>query len=242
MASRPVQANSNEMRNRGRQPRFLEAALGFVCIVAMVFVVIESYADLGMDFRTLSNNDDATASLFVTPTQTIPTPSEGGRRSARRSSSSAKQVRGGGEHSVAAAQTAGGASARHRQSTNYVPPPPPHNVPTVLILTPVKDLTTRHSLRYIEHVRNLTYPHAAISIALLESDSKPELHGVPDDMGTALLAMGEWASVQIIHHDFKYELDRDSAIRHAANVQERRRAILAKSRNQLLMRAIGAHE
>ena len=73
-------ANSNEMRNRGRQPRFLEAALGFVCIVAMVFVVIESYADLGMDFRTLSNNDDATASLFVTPTQTIPTPSEGGRR------------------------------------------------------------------------------------------------------------------------------------------------------------------
>jgi hypothetical protein len=201
-----------------RQRNYLEAGLALVCVVAFVLISLASFTD------TYLSSAHTHAGEFEM--QALPLP----RRSMRGAATAAKGSSGNA------------AAAVEAEEPGYLAPPLPSGVQTVLILTPVKDFSPKHSKRYIALVRNLTYPHAAISIAMLESDSQAENRAVPDELGRVLRSQREWNSVRIFHHNFKYELGQDSVYRHASSVQQKRRAILAQSRNQLLMRAIGAHD
>ena len=146
------------------------------------------------------------------------------------------------------------------------PPPPAPQLPRVLILTPVKD-SMRHLDRYFSLLRNLTYPPHLLSLGVMDSDSRdtapPSLSqslysaaslaalGVSAEAlqaaqpsGTLarqlveapLLVQAGWRRVAVARHDFGYSLARAS--RHGLSEQQRRREVLAKSRNHLLSLAL----
>lgn len=105
---------------------------------------------------------------------------------------------------------------------------------TVLILTPLKDATA-HVDGYLANLRRLTYPNKRISLGLLESDSADETYlafeqRVPD-LRTKFRSVGLWK------RDFGYRLP-THVHRWAPTVQVMRRAVLARSRNHLLFRAL----
>ena len=146
------------------------------------------------------------------------------------------------------------------------PPPTAPQLPRVLILTPVKD-SLRHLDRYFLLLRNLTYPPHLLSLGVMDSDSRdaapPSLSqslysaaslaalGVGAEAlqaaqpsGTLtrqlveapLLVQAGWRRVAVARHDFGYSLSRAS--RHGLSEQQRRREVLAKSRNHLLSLAL----
>ena len=105
---------------------------------------------------------------------------------------------------------------------------------TVLILTPLKDATA-HLDGYLANLRRLTYPNKRISLGLLESDSADDTYPafeqrVPD-LRTRFRSVGLWK------RDFGYRLP-THVHRWAPTVQVMRRAVLARSRNHLLFRAL----
>ena len=105
---------------------------------------------------------------------------------------------------------------------------------TVLILTPLKDATA-HLDGYLANLRRLTYPNKRISLGLLESDSADETYlafeqRVPD-LRTKFRSIGLWK------RDFGYRLP-THVHRWAPTVLVMRRAVLARSRNHLLFRAL----
>jgi len=104
----------------------------------------------------------------------------------------------------------------------------------VLILTPVKDAAECVE-GYWQRLFGLSYPHRLISVGLLEGDS--------GDSSFAELqrwqprAEAEFARVTLIKRDYGYHLPL-GVHRGTPAVQPARRSILARSRNQLLFRAL----
>lgn len=109
---------------------------------------------------------------------------------------------------------------------------------TVLILTPVKDATGCLD-DYCERLRRLTYPHTAISLGFLESDSSDgtfeELTRHARRLRRQFRRIGFWK------RDFGYQVPW-GIHRGAEEIQVERRTVLAKSRNHLLAHALDDEE
>jgi peptide chain release factor subunit 1 len=106
--------------------------------------------------------------------------------------------------------------------------------PSILILTPVKD-AARFLPRYAELVDGLLWPRERLSIGLLEGDSR-------DDTWEALQALrprfeARCATVALVRRHFGFRLP-PGVPRWAPAYQLVRRAVLARARNNLLMRAL----
>jgi peptide chain release factor subunit 1 len=109
---------------------------------------------------------------------------------------------------------------------------------TVLILTPVKDAAA-YLDGYRERLRRLTYPHRSISLGFLESDSQDETFPVLSRQIRRLRK--EFRRAGLWKKDFGYRLPA-GIHRGAEPIQAQRRAILARSRNQLLFHALEDEE
>jgi len=116
-------------------------------------------------------------------------------------------------------------------------PAPAMRAGTVLILTPVKDAAACLD-GYCKRLRQLTYPHGAISLGLLESDSCDETFQALSRHVRRLRR--EFRRVGLWKRDFGYKLP--ASIRHTEAIQAQRRAIMAKSRNHLLAHALDDEE
>jgi mannosyltransferase OCH1-like enzyme/UDP:flavonoid glycosyltransferase YjiC (YdhE family) len=104
--------------------------------------------------------------------------------------------------------------------------------PRVLILIPVKD-AARFLPSLWQKLGALSYPHDRLSLALLESDSLDDTYAAIDQALPAL--RDRFSHVRLFKRDYGYHLTRP---RWEASEQRQRRAILAKSRNYLLARAL----
>ena len=108
------------------------------------------------------------------------------------------------------------------------------NTDRVLILTPVKN-AAHHLDTYFRGLLSLTYPRNLISIALLESDSTD---GTFEVLSQHLEILTQtYRRAELYKKDFGFHLPPGQP-RYAAHFQVARRSILAKSRNQLLFRAL----
>lgn len=112
------------------------------------------------------------------------------------------------------------------------------SLPTVLILTPVKNAAA-HVDTYWRGIQQLTWPRHLLSIALLEGDSNDGTYEKYQDW-TARLA-GKFRSVHLFKKDFGYQLP-PGMPRSAHHLQVQRRTTLARARNHLLFRALGDHD
>ncbi len=106
--------------------------------------------------------------------------------------------------------------------------------PAVLVLTPVKD-AAHHLAGYVERIEGLTYPRQALSIGLLESDSR-------DGTWEGLAALGQRLEarcrrVGLFRRDFGFSMP-PGVERWAPAYQLVRRCILARARNNLLFRSL----
>jgi hypothetical protein len=104
----------------------------------------------------------------------------------------------------------------------------------VLVLTPVKD-AARHLERYIELLEQLSYPRNLLSLGFMESDSK-------DNTFETLLGLEQRLSarcrrVELAKRDFGFRIPAGIP-RWAPAYQLLRRSVLARSRNNLLFRAL----
>jgi hypothetical protein len=93
----------------------------------------------------------------------------------------------------------------------------------------------RHLSRYAANLEKLTYDRAALSLAILEGDSR-------DDTFARLQAMrpdltGQFARFLLFKRDYGFHMPPDIP-RWAPPFQQTRRSILARCRNYLLMRAL----
>lgn len=106
--------------------------------------------------------------------------------------------------------------------------------PRILILTPVKN-ATRHLATYMQSLERLDFPRDSLGIGLLEGDSG-------DGTYEALLALrprleARFGRVGIWKRDYGFHIP-PGVPRWTPAYQLQRRAVLARSRNQLLMRAL----
>jgi peptide chain release factor subunit 1 len=110
--------------------------------------------------------------------------------------------------------------------------------PSVLVLTPLKN-AAGHLDRYAELIEALTWPRQRLALGLLESDSTDGTF----EKAMALRPRLERAAsrVEIATHDFGLNLPA-GVPRWAPAYQLARRAVLARSRNQLLFRALRDEE
>ena len=104
----------------------------------------------------------------------------------------------------------------------------------VLILTPVKN-AARFLETYERLLLTLKYPRELISLALLESDSTDDTHDLCSKIVERLSKSFRRAA--IYKKDFGFSLP-PGVPRYAIEIQVQRRTTLAKSRNQLLFRAL----
>ena len=104
----------------------------------------------------------------------------------------------------------------------------------ILILTPVKDAEVDLN-RYLALLHSLTYPARLISLGFLESDSADgtyaRLAAAKPELESRFARIGLW------QRPYGFRLP-DGTPRWAPGIQIPRRQILAKSRNQLLFRAL----
>ncbi|MGA7669416.1 MAG: hypothetical protein WBW04_03290 [Nitrolancea sp.] len=107
--------------------------------------------------------------------------------------------------------------------------------PLILILTPLKDAATSLAT-YQSLLESLTYPHDRISIGLLESDSSDGTYELARKMALALNR--EFRGARLWKRDFGFRIPLGMH-RGDPRLQRDRRAVLARSRNQLLARALG---
>ncbi|WAP60403.1 glycosyltransferase [Streptomyces sp. S465] len=108
--------------------------------------------------------------------------------------------------------------------------------PSVLVLTPVKDAVA-FLPRYLENLRALDYPRDAVSVGLLEGDSHD---GTWEALKDALPVLeAEFRRVTLVRRHFGFQL---TGPRWEPAAQRQRRSVLARSRNQLLSRALGEEE
>ena len=103
-----------------------------------------------------------------------------------------------------------------------------------MILTPVKD-AERHLDRYLTLLGSLTYPRRALSLGFLESDSRDGTHAALEARLPGLRR--RYRRVTLWKKDFGFSLPAAYS-RWAPAFQIPRRAVLAKSRNHLLARAL----
>jgi peptide chain release factor subunit 1 len=108
------------------------------------------------------------------------------------------------------------------------------NRPKVLVLTPVKNAAA-YLDTYIGNLERLDYPRECLSIGLLEGDSR-------DGSYDSLLALrprleARFYRTGIWKRDYGFHMP-PSVPRWTAAYQLQRRSILARSRNQLIMRAL----
>ena len=106
--------------------------------------------------------------------------------------------------------------------------------PRILVLTPVKDAAACVE-PYCRRLLALTYPHRRISLGLLESDSS-------DDTWAALCRAAprlrrRFSRLTLRKRDFGYRIP-FGVHRSALEIQEKRRMVLARSRNHLLFAAL----
>jgi peptide chain release factor subunit 1 len=112
---------------------------------------------------------------------------------------------------------------------------PSTDTPSVLILTPVKD-AARYLDGYWQALDRLAYPPQAISLGLLESDSRD---GTYDMLRTSFAARTKpFANADLWKTDFGFHLPADVP-RWSYPFQLQRRRVLARARNHLLSRALG---
>ncbi|MGW1801478.1 glycosyltransferase [Streptomyces sp. NPDC001984] len=139
---------------------------------------------------------------------------------------------------IAQAETdrAARASARRAQTAVESAPGPASERPLVLVLTPLKDAAA-FLPGYLENLRALDYPREAISLGLLEGDSKDTTPELLQQVLPGLEA--EYRRVILVHRDFGLQL---AGPRWEPSVQRRRRSVLAKVRNHLLSRALADEE
>jgi hypothetical protein len=104
----------------------------------------------------------------------------------------------------------------------------------VLILTPVKNAET-FLAGYFAGLMKSIYPRQMISLGFLESDSADDTYAASERRLPELRAM--FRSVGLWKRDFGYRLPAHLP-RWAPPVQVMRRAVLARSRNHLLFRAL----
>ena len=107
-------------------------------------------------------------------------------------------------------------------------------VPPVLVLTPVKDATP-HAETYLRGIEHLSYPREALSLGILESDSTDGTFAHFDGLKERLER--RFSRVTLCKRDFGFRMP-GTVARWADAYQLRRRTILARSRNHLLMRAL----
>lgn len=106
------------------------------------------------------------------------------------------------------------------------------NLPRVLILSPVKD-GKPFIETYFQGLQNLDYPADKLSLALLESDSTD---GTFEALAKQIEKLRHrFTRVELYKRDYNF---RPIGTRSDSNVQLLRRAILARSRNYLLTRAL----
>ncbi|MEU0809260.1 glycosyltransferase [Streptomyces sp. NPDC005970] len=108
--------------------------------------------------------------------------------------------------------------------------------PPLLVLTPVKDAIA-FLPRYLDRLRALAYPRDAVSLGLLEGDSRDGTWQALQGVLPALEA--EFRRVTLVRRHFGL---RTAGPRWARTVQRRRRSVLAMARNHLLSRALGDEE
>ncbi len=108
----------------------------------------------------------------------------------------------------------------------------------VLIMTPVKD-AAHHVQRYLRGLFSLSYPRQLLSLAFLESDSTDNTYELLAQRTLDLSAM--FRRVVLFKRDFGFHLPPNQP-RYAHHLQVQRRTVLAKSRNQLLFRALDDEE
>lgn len=123
-------------------------------------------------------------------------------------------------------------SERKPQAAPEPAPAPAEERPSVLVLTPLKDAAAFLPV-HLDRLRALDYPRGAISLGLLEGDSRdstPELlrQVLPD-------LEAEFRRVTLVRRDFGLQ---PAGPRWEPGVQRRRRSVLAKVRNHLLSRAL----
>ncbi|MEU1786588.1 glycosyltransferase [Streptomyces sparsogenes] len=104
--------------------------------------------------------------------------------------------------------------------------------PPLLVLTPVKDAAA-FLPRYLENLRALDHPRDALSVGLLEGDSRDGTWQALQDALPALEA--EFRRVTLVRRHFGL---RPAGPRWERGVQRQRRAALAMARNHLLSRAL----
>jgi hypothetical protein len=106
--------------------------------------------------------------------------------------------------------------------------------PKLLILTPVKN-ATRYLPRYVELIERLDWPREALSIGILESDSRDSTMDALEVLRPRLNARAQ--NVTILNADFGFHMP-DDLPRWTPALQLARRAALARSRNRLLFGAL----
>jgi glycosyltransferase involved in cell wall biosynthesis len=104
----------------------------------------------------------------------------------------------------------------------------------ILLLTPVKNCEN-YLETYFHNLYQLNYPHKKISIGLLESDSIDNSYFLIKEKLPDL--QKEFAKVILIKKDFDFIIPIGTP-RWSGKYQQKRRTILAKSRNHLLSRAL----
>ncbi len=99
--------------------------------------------------------------------------------------------------------------------------------------------TRRFLDTYFAGLEKLTYPHGALSLGILEGDSKD---GTFEEVRQRLeTACPDFGRRVLVKKDFGFTLPR-AAHRHANVYQDQRRAVLARARNHLLFRALRDEE
>ncbi len=110
--------------------------------------------------------------------------------------------------------------------------------PLVLILTPLKN-ASKNLDRYFDLLEKIKYPKKRISIAFLESDSSD---GTYENLQQRLPALKKiYRKATLWKKDFNFQIP-DGQPRYWEPIQYERRSVLARSRNQLLFRALQDEE
>ena len=102
----------------------------------------------------------------------------------------------------------------------------------VMIAVPVKN-AARFIPGFVDLLKSLDYPHENLSLVFLESDSSDDSSACLQKAAAEL--RNDYRSVSIFSEDFGY---RPVAERNSVGEQLRRRAILARSRNQLIRKGL----
>lgn len=117
-------------------------------------------------------------------------------------------------------------------------PPRMNALPSILILTPVKDATACLA-SYLAGIGRLDYPPGLLSLALLESDSRDHTF---ERFSEALARLDKpLDSARIWKRDFGFQIP-PGKHRWDPSIQKQRRSVLARGRNYLLSRALGEQD